>query len=326
VRDLGLRPILLTVLVTLGTMFGCGGGSIAASKLAATPAGTLTLNPSSLLFRPLQTGATQTLPATLTNSGESSVTVSDASSTGTGFRINGLSLPLTLPAGQSFTFSVTFAPPTAGLSVGSVALASDSSGARPAISLSGSGTAVGQVSISPTSFSFGSVAAGATESLPATLSATGSSLTVTSASVSSSEFAISGPSLPLTIPAGGTASFTLTFTPQASGAASGTVAFATNAPGSPTTESLSGSGTAAPLSVTLLWNGSGPGVAGYNIYRSGTSGGPYAKLDTSTNTNTGYTDSSVEDGQTYFYVTTSVGTDGAESAYSNQVGPVIPTP
>jgi fibronectin type 3 domain-containing protein len=67
-------------------------------------------------------------------------------------------------------------------------------------------------------------------------------------------------------------------------------------------------------------------VAGYNIYRSGTTGGPYAKLDASTDASTSYTDSSVQAGQTYYYVTTSVGVDGIESAYSSQVSAVIPTP
>jgi hypothetical protein len=287
--------------------------------------GTLVAN--SVSFGSVQVGSSRTQTATLTNSGGASVTVSQANLTGTGFTMTGISLPLILSVGQAFTFSVTFAPQSAGSNTGRITLASNASGATPSISLSGSGTAAGQFSISPGSFSFGSLVVGANKSLPATLTAAGSSVTVTSASLSSSEFALSGPSLPLTIPAGGTAAFTLTFTPQASGAASATVSFATNAPGSPVTESLSGSGTAAPShAVNLSWSENSSGVAGYNIYRSGTTGGPYAKLDASTDTSTSYTDSSVEAGQTYYYVTTSVGADGMESAYSSQISAVIPTP
>jgi hypothetical protein len=280
----------------------------------------------SVNFGNVQAGSTSTQTATLTNTGGTSVTVSQANLSGTGFTLNGLSLPLTLAAGQTFTFKVTFAPQSAGVDSGTIALVSNAPGTPPSIALSGSGTAAAQFSISPGSFSFGSVAVGTSITLPATLGAAGSSVTVTSASASSSVFALSGPSLPLTIPAGGTASFTLTFTPKASGGASATVSFVTNTPGSPTAESITGTGTAAPQpQVNLSWTESSSSVAGYNIYRSGISGGPYAKLNPSVDPNNSYTDNSVQAGQTYYYVTTSVGADGMESAYSNQASAVIPT-
>jgi fibronectin type 3 domain-containing protein len=37
-----------------------------------------------------------------------------------------------------------------------------------------------------------------------------------------------------------------------------------------------------------------------------------------------YVDNRVTSGQTYFYVTTAVGTDGIESGYSNQVQAAVP--
>jgi fibronectin type 3 domain-containing protein len=65
---------------------------------------------------------------------------------------------------------------------------------------------------------------------------------------------------------------------------------------------------------------------GYNVYRSGTSGGPYTKINSGLDPNTAYTDSSVKGGQTYYYVTASVAGSGTESRYSNQVQAVIPYP
>jgi hypothetical protein len=289
--------------------------------------GALSASAASLSFGQVTIGNSRTLPETLTNSGGASVIVSQAKLSESGFTMSGLSLPLTLTTGQSFTFSVTFAPQTAGAANGTIALVSDASSTTPSISLSGTGTAVGQFSVNPGSFSFGNVAVGASKSLAATLTATGSSVTVTLASVNSSEFALTGPSLPLTITTGGAASFTLTFTPQASGTASATVSFATNASGSPATESATGTGIAAPQHlVNLGWSETSSSLAGFNVYRSVTSGGPYAKLNASTDPNANYTDNSVEAGQTYYYVTTSVGTDGTESAYSNQASAAIPTP
>jgi hypothetical protein len=38
------------------------------------------------------------------------------------------------------------------------------------------------------------------------------------------------------------------------------------------------------------------------------------------------TDSSVQGGQNYYYVTTSVDSTGAQSSYSNEIQAVIPTP
>jgi len=145
--------------------------------------------------------------------------------------------------------------------------------------------------------------------------------------VSSAEFQITGPALPLTIPAGQTATFTLTFRPQATGTASATVSFVTNAAGSPLTENLTGTGAAAPQHrVDLTWSASTSTVAGYNIYRSTTSGSGYAKLNSSLSVTTAYTDNSVTAGSTYFYVTTAVDSSGNESSFSNQVQAAIPTP
>ena len=65
-------------------------------------------------------------------------------------------------------------------------------------------------------------------------------------------------------------------------------------------------------------------VAGYNVYRSQTSGGPYSKLDSSIVAADAYTDSSVQSGQTYYYVVTSVTSSGVESADSTQVSATVP--
>jgi hypothetical protein len=54
----------------------------------------------------------------------------------------------------------------------------------------------------------------------------------------------------------------------------------------------------------------------FNVYRSETSGGPYAlvgQVDMEDTNGTGYTDEEVENGITYYYVVTSVNTAGDES-------------
>ena len=57
-------------------------------------------------------------------------------------------------------------------------------------------------------------------------------------------------------------------------------------------------------------------VTGYTIYRSNTSGGPYSSIGTSTTES--YTDMSVTDGTSYYYVVTANYSDAGESGYSNE--------
>ena len=77
--------------------------------------------------------------------------------------------------------------------------------------------------------------------------------------------------------------------------------------------------------VALSWTASqSPGTAGYNIYRSLTSGGPYTKINSTLDTNTAYNDQAVQDGYTYYYVTTAVNGQGLESGYSNEASAFLP--
>jgi len=80
-------------------------------------------------------------------------------------------------------------------------------------------------------------------------------------------------------------------------------------------------------SVSLTWTAStSANIAGYNVYRSTTSGGQYTQLNSGLVTTTSYTDGSVVAGQTYYYVTTAVDTSNEQSAYSNQAQATVPTP
>jgi len=79
-------------------------------------------------------------------------------------------------------------------------------------------------------------------------------------------------------------------------------------------------------SVALTWTAStSPNIAGYNVYRATTSGGPYTLLNSSLVTTNSYTDTSVALGQIYYYVTTAVDTSNDQSSYSNQAQATIPS-
>jgi Abnormal spindle-like microcephaly-assoc'd, ASPM-SPD-2-Hydin len=295
-------------------IFVHGGGKNSSS-------GSLVPSAASLSFSGVQVGSSQTLPETITNNGGTNVTVSSISVKNSQFTFTAPGLPLALAAGHSMTLNVTFTPTTSNTTSGSLTVASSVPNLQ--VPLSGATGATGSLSVTPGALNFGQVAVGSKVNKTGTLSASGASVVVSAASVSSSEYSLTGLSFPVTVAAGKSVPFTATFAPQSSGAASANFTFTGNT--STATEALSGTGTAAGThSVGLSWQASSSSVDGYNIYRAGASSGPFSKLNSSSDDNTSYTDSTVQSGNTYFYVTTAVGTDGVESAYSNQVKAVIP--
>ena len=319
------------------TSSGAASGSISITSNGANPSlsiplsgtgvtlGSLAANPSSLSFGSVQRGNSSSKSETLTNTSASAVTISQANVNGGAFSVSGLTLPAILSSNQSVTFTVTFAPTGGGSASGTVSIVSGASNSPLSVALSGTGTVPGQLAVSPTTLSFGNVVVGSSSSLNGTLNATGAAVTISSDSIAN-EFALSGISLPATIAAGTSASFTVTFTPQSSGVASGSLSFTSNATNSAAAQSLTGTGTApAQHSVDLTWNSSANAV-GYNVYRSSVSGGPYSLINTSLDASTAFTDNNVVAGRSYHYVVTAVDGSSKESGYSNQTSAVIPTP
>lgn len=301
--------------------------TVALSGSGISAAGQISASPTSLSFGNLPPGTSQTLNETLTNTGTTSVTISQASMSNGMFTASNLPLPSILGAGNSVTFGVVFTPSVTGAITGNLSILSDAANPRLSIALSGSESALGQLTLSPANLNFGSVSTGSRASLSGTLNATGSPVTISSGTSTSAEFLLGGISFPATLAAGQSVPFTVTFSPQSSGSASASLSFVSNATNSPATESLSGSGVASiQHSVDLSWSASSSSsVQGYNVYRAGVSGGPYAPV-VSANPGTTFVDGSVQPGQTYYYVVTAVGTSGTESVYSNQAQAVIPSP
>ena len=299
--------------------------------------GQVTSAPTSLSFGSVTVGSKQSLSETVTNTGGSSVTVSQVGISGTGFSLSGITPPVTLTAGQSTTFSVTFAPTAVGTFSGTVTVTSSAS--NPSLSISLSGTAVasaaGTLTAVPTTVAVpGSIVVGASGTATGRLSAATASVTVSGVSVVGSEFVISGLAFPVAIPAGSSATYTVTFSPTSSGSASTTASFASNASNAPTGVSLTGTAVAAPVyAVGLTWTASSStGVTGYYIYRalyntSTSTCGSYAKLNpASPNATTTYTDSGITDGDTYCYQVTAVNSSGEQSTDSNMATAIIPAP
>ncbi|MBZ5550008.1 MAG: choice-of-anchor D domain-containing protein, partial [Acidobacteriia bacterium] len=208
-------------------------------------AGQLTPNPSSLAFGSVQIGSSSSQSETLTNTGGSSITISQANVSGAGFSVSGLSVPVTLAANQSVTFNVGFAPTTAGSATGTLAIVSDAPASPLNIALSGTGLAAGSLTANPSSASFGNVTVGSSKTVSVSVTNTGgAAVTVSSAAASGSGFSFTGSNLPLTLNAGQSTTFSAIFAPTAAGAASGTLTINSNASNATLSVPLSGTGVA----------------------------------------------------------------------------------
>src|SRR5260221_15351 len=138
-----------------GAQFTVAVGNSAGSVTSS--AATLTVNaatyllsasPASLGFGNVDIGSNSSLGATLTNNGNSNVTISGVTITGAGFSTSGVTSGTILSPNQSATVTVAFAPTVAQNFTGSVGVTSNATNSPATIALSGVG-----VQTAPPSFS-----------------------------------------------------------------------------------------------------------------------------------------------------------------------------
>ena len=120
------------------------------------------------------------------------------------------------------------------------------------------------------------------------------------------------------------ATLTVTFAPTTGGAVSAaSVSIASNATNSPTTITLSGTGTHW---IELTWHASATNGVMYNVFRGTSPGGENATpLNSSPISGTTYMDTTVTPGQNYYYTVEAVD-PGGSSAPTNETQGDVPTP
>lgn len=101
----------------------------------------LSVSPTSVSFGSVLVGQSGSQTVNLSNTGNSSVTVSSASFTGSGFGVTGLTFPFTVAAAGSKSATLTFTPSGSGAASGSVSFVSNATNSPATATLSGSGTA-----------------------------------------------------------------------------------------------------------------------------------------------------------------------------------------
>ena len=108
----------------------------------SVPSTALSASPPSLSFGSVSVGSTNSQSLTITNSGTSPVTISQATVSGAGFAIGGVALPLNLNPGNRATFTASFAPTSTGNASGAVSFSAQQLSSPFIVQMTGAGAAV----------------------------------------------------------------------------------------------------------------------------------------------------------------------------------------
>jgi hypothetical protein len=276
----------------------------------------------------------------ISNTGNAVLNVSSISLTGAGFSLSSITAPLQLAPGAKKSFTVSFAPAAAASSAkATVSIASNDKVSPTNIAVQGTALkAAPSWEISTGALTFSGVTVQSSQSKSVVLSNNGNvAVTISSVAVTGNGFSLSGINTGTVLSPSQAIGFQVTFHPTTSGSTTGSLKLtgssvaqlSVSLAGTANTVSTSGAGSGANAqshSVTLTWNDSGSGIAGYRVYRGTTSGGPYVGISSSLIPITSYVDSSVSSGSKYYYVATAVDASGHESAFSNEALATIPNP
>jgi hypothetical protein len=224
------------------------------SKIGTAAAPAVSLSPSLIQFSIRPVGSvSQPNTSLLRNMGSAPLTISSLTITGDFSETDDCGTGVA--AAGTCTFTVTFSPTQPGPRFGSIMIEDNAAGSPHFINLVGNGsTAVAD--LTPSSLTFPSLQINQTSpAQTATLTNNGNATLVISNISTTGDYAQTN-DCPGSLGIGSSCAFQITFTPTAGGARNGTLSITDNAPGSPHTVALSGSGyvttaTVAPSTLSF---------------------------------------------------------------------------
>jgi T5SS/PEP-CTERM-associated repeat protein len=272
----GTDTVILTVYGPLGT-----NSQARTNYVVVVNAPHLVVNPGSLTYGSVTVGQSNSLNFAVINTGDLSLTGTVA--TASPFLIASGN-PYAVAGGQTATVSVAFAPTASGTFTGSVAFTAN--GGASTNTVSGTGLTAGNISVSPTSYSFGALTTGTTAQT--TLVVTNSGGTAVSngtASVTGPFSILSGATF--SVPGFGTTNVVVQFAPVAVGSFTNNVIF-TSANGGTPSNTVNGTGAIVPVALFTgsPTNGTAPLVVTFADTSTGTISNRFWSFGDSTTTNT----------------------------------------
>jgi hypothetical protein len=223
--------------------------SIQLSGIGIQPVPGIALAPTSVAFGNQLVGVASIPQAvTVTNTGTGTLNISSITASGDFSQTNSCSAPL--PVGTNCIINVTYKPSAIGSGIGAVTIADNAPGNPHSIQLSGTGVVPG-ITLTPGNLVFPSQLVGVT-SAPQTVTVTNTgtgTLSISSITASGDFSQTNSCSAPL--PVGTNCIINVTYKPSGTGPTSGAVTITDNAPTSPQSISLSGTGAPAVPAVTV---------------------------------------------------------------------------
>jgi hypothetical protein len=151
-NPLAMLAIIVTLFIATLSISGCVGLTSAGSPTkpgsSSTP-GALAPSATTVDFGNVRIGSISLRTLTLTNTGTAAVMISDATVSGSAFRIIGVTSSVSLAPGKTQPLQVEFAPKAGGSSSGSLVVASDASNPALTLPLSGTSTAGPSITTEP---------------------------------------------------------------------------------------------------------------------------------------------------------------------------------
>jgi hypothetical protein len=234
---------------TICSRSNCSSTNAFLMKISPTDAPAAALTPALLGFPAQQVGTpSASQPVTVVDLGSAALTVSDATATGD-FSLQNNCATVS-PAGGTCAIQVTFTPTATGTRTGTLTITDNSAGSPRTVELTGQG-AVTAATVAPSSLTFASQLVGTTSSAQ-TITVTnpgplGLQISHVQASGDFSETNNCGTALT----PGANCTVSVTFTPTATGNRTDNLTITDNAPDSPQTVALSGTGENPSLGLSI---------------------------------------------------------------------------
>jgi len=147
-------------------------------------------------------------------------------------------------------------------------------------------------------------------------------LTIAGMSATGAAFSVSGATAVRLTP-GQSVSVEVNFAPKSAGRQNGQLTISGTDGGPLVLIPLAGTSAESSRSaVRLNWEESPVNVAGYVVYRSAESSGPYTRISEAATSE--FVDTGLAVGHTYYYVVTSLNADQVESEYSSPISATVP--
>jgi Abnormal spindle-like microcephaly-assoc'd, ASPM-SPD-2-Hydin len=315
---------LLTIQTTNSRAATSGAATVATAP-AATPPVFMEVTPEAVSFVNVPVGDTYTQAVRLTNLAAGTLQIKKITTSSNAFRITGILLPVVVAHGTSQSFTVAFRGKAEGQTDGQVSIFTTSNDPPLVLKVRAStATSQSELTASDAGIDFEDVAVGNSGKKEVLLTNSGNrDVRISGISPAGRDFSLSGATA-VDLSPGQNVSLEVNFAPRSAGRQTGSLTV-TSAEGGPLL-TIPLTATGAPPSqsaVKLNWEESPVSVAGYVVYRSAESAGPYVRISESV-PSAEYVDTGLAAGHTYYYVVSSLDADRVESEYSPQISATVP--